>query len=40
MLGSRAPTPIIANFAVGSKQAIQSIKSGTIITVVLVLSEH
>ncbi|HFD4039097.1 TPA: hypothetical protein ACF3XN_001519 [Vibrio parahaemolyticus] len=38
MLGSRAPTPIIANFAVGSKQAIQSIKSGTIITVVLVSS--
>ncbi|WP_274017103.1 hypothetical protein [Vibrio parahaemolyticus] len=38
MLGSRAPTPIIANFAVGSKQVIQSIKSGTIITVVLVSS--
>ncbi|WP_407559077.1 hypothetical protein [Vibrio parahaemolyticus] len=38
MLGSRAPTPIITNFAVGSKQAIQSIKSGTIITVVLVSS--
>ncbi|MFW1209360.1 hypothetical protein ACEV7S_11325 [Vibrio parahaemolyticus] len=38
MLGSRAPTPIIANFSVGSKQAIQSIKSGTIITVVLVSS--
>ncbi len=38
MLGSRATTPIIANFAVGSKQAIQSIKSGTIITVVLVSS--
>ncbi|WP_187266630.1 hypothetical protein [Vibrio parahaemolyticus] len=38
VLGSRAPTPIIANFAVGSKQAIQSIKSGTIITVVLVSS--
>ncbi|TON43869.1 hypothetical protein CGH56_26050, partial [Vibrio parahaemolyticus] len=36
VLGSRTPTPIIANFAVGSKQAIQSIKSGTIITVVLV----
>ncbi len=38
MLGSRTPTPIIANFAVGSKQEIQSIKSGTIITVVLVSS--
>ncbi|HGS5560352.1 TPA: hypothetical protein ACMDVV_003126 [Vibrio parahaemolyticus] len=38
MLASRAPTPIIANFAVGSKQVIQSIKSGTIITVVLVSS--
>lgn len=38
MLGSRAPTPIIANFAVDSKQVIQSIKSGTIITVVLVSS--
>ncbi|ENV5997891.1 hypothetical protein ACFJ92_002374 [Vibrio parahaemolyticus] len=38
MLGSRAPTPIIANFAVGSKQVIQSIKSGAIITVVLVSS--
>lgn len=38
MLGSRAPTPIIANFSVDSKQAIQSIKSGTIITVVLVSS--
>ncbi len=38
VLGSRATTPIIANFAVGSKQAIQSIKSGTIITVVLVSS--
>ncbi|MCX8789433.1 hypothetical protein NOK90_01505 [Vibrio parahaemolyticus] len=38
MLGSRVPTPIIANFAVGSKQVIQSIKSGTIITVVLVSS--
>lgn len=38
MLGSRAPAPIVVNFAVGSKQAIQSIKSGTIITVVLVSS--
>ncbi|MFW1036413.1 hypothetical protein ACEV8B_03365 [Vibrio parahaemolyticus] len=38
MLGSRAPAPIVANFAVGSKQTIQSIKSGTIITVVLVSS--
>ncbi|MGL1317640.1 hypothetical protein ACSTLB_08285 [Vibrio parahaemolyticus] len=38
MLGSRAPAPIVANFVVGSKQAIQSIKSGTIITVVLVSS--
>ncbi len=38
MLDSRAPAPIFANFSVGSKQAIQSIKSGTIITVVLVSS--
>lgn len=38
MLGSRAPTPIISNFSVDSKQAIQSIKSGKIITVVLVSS--
>ncbi|MFW1574654.1 hypothetical protein ACEWA8_08625 [Vibrio parahaemolyticus] len=38
MLGSRAQAPIVANFAVGSKQTIQSIKSGTIITVVLVSS--
>lgn len=37
-LGSHAPTPTITNFAVGPKSAIQSIKSGTIITIVLVSS--
>ncbi|HHX8541662.1 TPA: hypothetical protein ACVO3M_003871, partial [Vibrio diabolicus] len=37
-MGSHAPTPTITNFAVGPKSAIQSIKSGTIITIVLVSS--